>query len=459
MYPNLFGVLIFTAWPLVIFWLFKKVPPQQAVFLSIVVATLLLPAGYVVDYPLLPPLDRSTLTALTLMFLLFINKQKNPMFKPGFWNFLYVAYILTIITSTFLNMDTVETGLKVLRPSTPYDALSNTIIFVLSFIPFILGRNLFKNPQDTEYLFKVLTITALIYSVPMLYEIRMSPQLHIMVYGYFPGDFLQQIREGGFRPVVFVGHGLGMAFWFTIATITSIALHKANVQVTKFFGFKVILYFIVVLLLCKTLSAVIYIIFATILMYFFTLKKQILFSLLITIMVMLYPLNSTSQFVKNDDVLNLVSQYSKEREQSLETRFDNEQRLLTRAMERPYFGWSGWGRNRVYAFGKDITITDGRWVMEVGSYGLVGFVLYYLILLYPILAALKSYRYLENEKHRIYFATLAIITAIGIFDSVPNFGMMPVHLLLAGVLLGQSKFVKQRYLQKRLEEIQARATG
>lgn len=61
-------------------------------------------------------------------------------------------------------------------------------------------------------MFRFLVIAGLIYTVPMLYEIRMSPQLHTIFYGYFPHSFGQQARGGGFRPVVFMGHGLLVGF-------------------------------------------------------------------------------------------------------------------------------------------------------------------------------------------------------------------------------------------------------
>ena len=67
-----------------------------------------------------------------------------------------------------------------------------------------------------------LVVAGLIYSLPMLFEVRMSPQLHTWIYGYFPHSFGQQMRDGGFRPVVFIGHGLGVAF-FVMTTVVAAA--------------------------------------------------------------------------------------------------------------------------------------------------------------------------------------------------------------------------------------------
>jgi hypothetical protein len=450
-YPNLFGRLLFFIWPLIIFWFFKKYTIKQAIFLATFISSILLPSLYVFDLPLIPPLDKNSLTSLTLIVLLFIKKQKNPIHKPGLWNKFFIGYLLVMVISSLLNSDALVTGEVHLPGSTPYDAFSNIVLFLLAFIPFFFGRNFFNNLQDTEYMYKTMVIVALIYTIPMLYEIRFSPQLHTMIYGYFPGDFIQQMRGDGFRPVVLIGHGLALAFWFATCVIAAIALYKNKVKVTKMFGLKAIIYMVVILILCKTVSVVIYLIFATALIFLLKLNKQITFSIVIALGVMVYPFNAASQFVKNGDMLSFVESYSKDRANSLGTRFYNEERLMKRALERPFFGWSGWGRNRIYQNGKDVTITDGRWIIEFGTNGAVGFAFYYLILLYPLFLALKYFKYIKDEKHRVYFASLAIILAVGIFDSVPNTGMMSVHLLLAGALLGQAELLKSRQLQLQRE--------
>ena len=130
------------------------------------------------------------------------------------------------------------------------------------------------------------------------------------------------------------------------------------------------------------------------------------------------------------------------------TRYTNEEVLLTHALKRPYFGWGGWGRNRLYDnSGKDIVITDGKWIIEYGTFGAFGFVFYYLILLIPLYYALNSIKHIDNPKDQTYFAALAIMLAVCIIDSVPNSNMSTMHLLLAGALLGQAEFLKK---QKRL---------
>src|SRR5262249_6438367 len=73
-----------------------------------------------------------------------------------------------------------------------------------------------------------------------------------------------------------------------------------------------------------------------------------------------------------------------DRAQSLEFRLHNEDRLVKRALERPAFGWGGWGRARIFdEDGKDTTVTDGLWIIALGDRGFTGLVALGAALLLP----------------------------------------------------------------------------
>src|SRR6202008_4639029 len=105
-----------------------------------------------------------------------------------------------------------------------YDAVSALLSQFIFFIPFILARQFLRSAEANTLLLRALVIAGLAYTVPMLFEIRFSPPLHTWIYGYSPHDFIQQVRDGGFRPVVFIGHGLGVAFFALMAILASAAL-------------------------------------------------------------------------------------------------------------------------------------------------------------------------------------------------------------------------------------------
>ncbi|MBV5327317.1 MAG: hypothetical protein JZU65_06720, partial [Chlorobium sp.] len=80
-------------------------------------------------------------------------------------------------------------------------------------VPFLAGRIYFKDESTIKDLHRGIIIGGLIYMVLCLYEIRMSPQLNNMLYGFFPHSWVQHLRYGGFRPIVFMQHGLMVALW------------------------------------------------------------------------------------------------------------------------------------------------------------------------------------------------------------------------------------------------------
>lgn len=451
--PNTFAYIVFFTWPLVVWWLLTRYSAQQAIFISITAATLLLPSGFSIDPPLVPPLDRDTITSLSLVTLLFLLRKRFRIFLPGLPTKIIIGYFVVLIISVELNALPMMNGGRFLPGLTHYDALSVVIRTFLFMMPFFLGRYFLSNIKDTEVVFKGLVLMALLYTLPMLIELRLSPQFQNWVYGFSSASFLQQMRGEGYRPTVFYGHGLGLAFWMSTSLIAAYALFKNKVRFALTSTSKIVIYLFVILILCKTWSALAYAICAMYAISRLTPSKQVKWSLLLAGLILLYPVSKTMDIFPDKEIVSSIKDYSPERAQSLEFRFENEDMLLTHALEKPFFGWNGWGRNRVYdSYGKDISVTDGKWILEFGINGGVGFVFYYLILLIPLVYAAKTVNYIKEPKDKVYFGALALILAICIIDSIPNTGMGATHLLLAGALLGQAELLKkQKYLSRDID--------
>src|SRR5262245_48390624 len=167
----------------------------------------------------------------------------------------------------------------------------------------------------------------------MLFEVRMSPQLHAWIYGYFPHSFGQQLRDGGFRPVVFIGHGLGVAFFSMTTVVASAALWRAGVRIFNVPAGSVTVYLSVVLLLCKSLGSVIYAAIAVPLVHFATPRLQLRLALGLTLIALLYPTLRALDLVPSTLLVEFAATVSEDRAQSLKFRFDQEQQLLTHAWE------------------------------------------------------------------------------------------------------------------------------
>ena len=135
-----------------------------------------------------------------------------------------------------------------------------------------------------------------------------------------------------------------------------------------------------------------------------------------------------------------------------EFRFDNEQQLLERASQRLLFGWGRWGRSRIYdEYGKDISITDGRWAITIGQFGVFGFLAEFGLLALTVFRAASTLRFAETERDSVFLGALALIIAISMIDLLPNASLSPWTWLLAGALLGRAEALRKasRHLGQR----------
>ena len=444
--PNAFAYLVFFSWPIFVLWSLIRYPVKKAIFISIVLSTLLLPSAFDANLPFLPPLDKDNIAGLSIVLFLLLLRKKFKIFQPGLSTKLFIAYFIVIGITVELNTMPIIIGSKYLPGLTHHDTFSLIIRLIIYTMPFYLGRYFSTSLRDTELFLKIMVVTALVYTLPILFELKMSPQLHYIAYGYQPSQFVQEIRENGYRPMVFVGHGLGLAFWMSTCVLAASALLKNKIRATILSPLALICYLFVILIFCKTWSATFYALLGMIFILKSRPATQVKWSLILAALVILYPVTKVNGIFPEKEIISVVSQYNPERAQSLEFRFQNENEMLAHALERPYFGWGNWGRNRIYSKwdGRDLSVVDGRWIAELGTNGWVGFMVCYLIFLTPLYYAHKSFKYIKEPKDQVFFAALAVILTICVLDSIPNTGMGPMHLFLAGVLLGQSEALKQQ---------------
>jgi hypothetical protein len=140
-------------------------------------------------------------------------------------------------------------------------------------------------------------------------------------------------------------------------------------------------------------------------------------------------------------LVEVAAAVSADRAGSLKTRFDNEDQLLDRAWQRPWFGWGRFGRNRVYNGweGGDSSITDGTWIVTLGVFGLVGFVGQFGLLGLAVFRAAMALKFAQTTRESGYLAALALIVAINVIDLLPNSSISPWSWLLVGALLGRAE--------------------
>jgi len=136
-------------------------------------------------------------------------------------------------------------------------------------------------------------------------------------------------------------------------------------------------------------------------------------------------------------MVETIRKYNADRAASLEYRLINEEMLVEKAMQRPVFGWGGWGRSRIIDMnGKDIAVTDAYWVIVLGTTGIVGIVFFCLIVLVPTLRFVLKF---PRDGWRNPRALLAIPVLIQLplyaADCLLNDMGNPIYMVVAGGLI------------------------
>jgi len=416
-------------------------PIGKATLWSIMGAYLLLPTRTVVDLPVFPPLDKVTISNVSAFFVcrFILGKKIKLLPDLGIGKILILIYIASPFITVFLNPDPVIAGPRFIKGMEYYDALSAIIRQVLFIIPFLLGFAFIRDEKRHKELLWVLAYAGLFYSIPMLFEVRMSPQLHNWIYGFFPHSFAQQMRGGGFRPVVFIGHGLLVAFFSMSSLVAAIAIGKSTKTIMGYNAGAVVLYLAVILVLCKSYAPLIYAVLLASFIQFSTPKKQLRVAWVLVLLVLCYPMIRVVDGFPINGISSFVADFSPDRAQSLQFRLDNEEALLDRVRNKALFGWGSWGRNRVYDMtsGKDLSVTDGRWIIVMGEYGWVGFLAEFGLLALPVIRSVKVIRYIKDKREQIVFGAITLLLAISIVDLLPNSSVSPWTWLLAGALYGR----------------------
>ncbi|MCP3442042.1 hypothetical protein [Bradyrhizobium sp. CCGUVB14] len=401
---------------------------------------MLLPISDGIKLPIIPALDKTTLPGLCI-FLAYLFLQR-PIWRPriGLVEILLGLYLLGPIVTSLLNNDPVVAGDRIIPGVGLYDAGSAVAFTLFTLMPFFVGRGLLNTESAHKQTLHVLAVAGAIYSIPLLFEIRFSPQLHAWVYGYYPSDFIQQMRDGGFRPMVFMGHGLIAATFLFLTIGAATALWRAKIRLGPLSSGAVSVYLGLVLILCKSLGATIFMVLFAPLIGFARPRLNALVAVCVVIIALSYPLLRFSGMIPTGQILELAKEINPQRSASLRVRFDNEEALLNRALERPIFGWGRYGRSRIYAeWGQDVSITDGLWVITIGQFGIVGFVAEFGLLALAVIRGAAAYRHIPGYRDKIFLTSLALLVAANIIDLIPNSSLLPMTWLFAGSLLGRAE--------------------
>ncbi|ADH86466.1 hypothetical protein [Desulfurivibrio alkaliphilus] len=423
----LFGWVPFTV------MLFFTLKPHRAVLVAVIGGWLLLPAtGY--SWEGIPPYNKNVAISMGLILGGWLSGQYfKANFKWRIYDLPMVLWCLAPIPTSLTN----QLGL--------YDGLSGFYSQIMTWgIPYLAGRIYFKNNETLRDLCLAVVIGGFVYAILALYEIRMSPQLSNMVYGFFPHSFLQHFRYDGFRPIVFMQHGLMVSLWIALSATVAFWLWRSR-AVERLGGIPmafIVAVLVITTILCKSANA--WVALALGCGGYFVYRKpglHFIFPLLLLVVPLYIGLRISGMVAAGDVEVLVAKVFDEDRTSSLAIRLLQEDLFSQKALESPLFGWGGYGRG--WPVDPDtgrnvIQMVDAFWTIVFNSRGFFGLIsMVVAMLLGPWLVLCgKALKRGVDVTEIITPVILSMVVILFMLDSLFNAMVNPVYLMTSGALLG-----------------------
>lgn len=430
------------SWPVVALALTSSLTRLNAVIALIIVPYLLLPERTNIALPGLPDLDKTSIISFSLVLAFFLIRRKpnDPDTTTRSSKGSRIVYVLIICSVVLLFLSTILTVLgnpepfsyarKFIPGLRPWDAISLISGVIVWVIPLYFGQKLLSSSQSHVVLLTALVVAGVAYTVLMLYEVRFSPQLHRMLYGFHQHSFAQHVRDG-YRPMVFLPHGIHVGFFVFTAFMSAVIMGRIKQDKKWYIAAGWLLF---MLLISRNLGAVSIAILMTGAFYLLPKFAQRLLIGVVCFFILTYPMMRLSPFSPTGPTLSLAQMVSVERSESLNFRFRNEDELLAKANQKPWTGWGGWGRNRIFnEDGRDVSVTDGLWIQRFGVSGWPGYFGFFGLICIPLMSVAWS---AKKRKLPVETMGLALIMTGNLIYIVPNNVMSPIGWLITGAIAG-----------------------
>ena len=447
--------LILLLWLPIVFVILISFKPRTAIIISYIVGILFLPKSVGINVPGLATYAEDKATSYAILVGLFFLTARGMVSSKSLIEYtpkwLDLPVILAFVVSPMASSLSNDLGAN--------DAIKEAaeVVFLLG-VPYFLGRIYINNLSGIRELSINIIKGGIIYIPLCLYEIRSGPFLHSSIYGYFAhsSGIFQAMRWGGWRPMVFMQHGLVLAMWMTSSTIIAVWLWKTKTfktiwQIPKTW---IVAALLVAMVLIKSTGAYGYIVFIIISILVARLFKLNITIWLLIFLIVFYLGGRVSGRLSEKAISSLsASIFPEDRSQSLVFRLDNEEILTYKALQRPIFGWGGWGRSRVsrenWDGGQvDASVVDSFWVYTLGTGGLFGLITLYLFLLMPVVLFLLRYPVITwFEANIAPAAALMAVLVVFTWDTMFNAAVLAIFPLICGSL--SSILVREPVLKSR----------
>jgi hypothetical protein len=417
-------------WVPLVLCLYAVFPPRKALMIGFIGGWLFLPVA-IEKFASVPAYSKLTVASYaSLLGTILFAPRLLFTFRPRWFDLpMLVVCLSPFITSLNNDLGYYDGGSAVIE---------RTVIWGL---PYFLGRIYFPDWESLTELGIAILAGALIYCPLCLYEMRFSPQLHKSLYGFFQNDFVQTLRMGGYRPMVFLQHGLAVSMWMTGGGLIGMWLWMSG-TIKKLWGIPMYVVVPMILLttvMCRSLGGMLILfagLFAMLSIRF--LRNPIPLLVLIAVAPTYMYLRASGTWTGEWAINKTLDMFGTERAQSLGTRVIAENTLAQKALDQRWFGWGRWSRNRVIdSKGKDLAVTDSLWIITLGCNGIVGLGALTIAIILPTLLVWRRcpLRY-WNHPGVAATAALAVLLTLHMTDNLLNAMLDPVFILAMGGLMG-----------------------
>ena len=323
-----------------------------------------------------------------------------------------------------------------------YDSFSWSVNQIITWgMPYFIGRVYFTDAEAVRELAVGIFISGLVYIPICLFEIRMSPQLSKFLYGFDAGFSGQ--RLGGWRPTGLMASGLMLGMWMTAASLCGVWLWYTGSlkRVGRYKAGPLVLALVITTFLCKSTGALVLLMAGLGLLVWIRYTKLAFPFLLLCAIPVVYPIIRVGGMWDGSQAVAWAkNSVGEDRARSLRFRFRNEDMLSAKRIKRAVWGWGRFGRSRILdENGKDISPTDGLWIITMGISGIVGLAAVTTIFILPGIRFWWRARATDwSDPSFAAIAALSVILALYAIDNILNAMLNPVITVCMGAVAAAS---------------------
>jgi len=333
-------------------------------------------------------------------------------------------------------------------PEMTYDELNSGVM--TWGVPYFAGRIYLRDATGCWRVTAALVLGGLVYMPLCLFESRMSPQLHYRLFGFHQHDFSQTYRYGGYRPMVFMQHGLAVALFMAAASLCLFWLWRCRAwpfpQLPRFLrrapgAWSLALAATAVL--CRSLGAAALGLAGLVTLVVSPPLRSRLLLLGLALIPPMYIAGRVGGLLPADAIIGAFGgRVDKERAESLGFRLKSEDKLIAGLGRQWAYGVGGQVKDRPKDDNDRPIVTDGLWIITYYDSGAVGVAAVFALFLVPVVRFAFLHPADTWQTPAVAPAAVAAtVVALFAIDSLSNAMPNAMYLLLVAALTGWNETV------------------